>query len=120
MTLVECLGETTTSMGHGSSMVDASATGKTDVSALRATEEIARTSPSALPAVGVNYPPPEEIYYRERPAATRSDVVYSGLNIVFKKCHEFSEDPNQAGGELNPNQPTTNLPWGVNGCPASK
>lgn len=40
--------------------------------------------------------------------------------MYFKNPHEFHSDPDQGGGDLAPNQPTTNMPWGVMGCPAAK
>lgn len=47
-------------------------------------------------------PPPEDIY---RPKLTvKHDTVNFGLNMYFKKYHEFSTDPDQAGGDLAPNQ----------------
>ena len=46
-------------------------------------------------------PPAEDIY---RPKLTvKHDSVNFGLNMYFKKYHEFSTDPDQAGGDLAPN-----------------
>jgi hypothetical protein len=40
--------------------------------------------------------------------------------MYFKKNHEFSDDPDQAGGDLAPNQACPSQPWGFTGCPVSK
>lgn len=48
------------------------------------------------------YPPPEDIY-RSKVSKKHEYSVSYGLNMVFKKAHEFSGDPNQAGGDLAPN-----------------
>jgi len=40
--------------------------------------------------------------------------------MYFKKYHQFSPDPNQAGGLLAPNQPFLSTPWGTMGCPVNK
>lgn len=64
------------------------------------------------------YPPPEDIY---RPKLTvKHDCVNFGLNMYFKKYHEFSSDPDQAGGDLAPNQAFLSQPWGPFGCPPAK
>jgi len=40
--------------------------------------------------------------------------------MYFKKAHEFSGDPDQAGGDLAPNQTFSSMPWGCMGCPVAK
>ena len=64
------------------------------------------------------YPPPEEIYRSK--ITVKHECVNYGLNMYFKKNHEFSQDPDQAGGDLAPNQTQLTQPWGVNGCPVAK
>lgn len=46
------------------------------------------------------------------------ECISFGLNMYFKKPHAFSDDPDQGGGDLAPNQTFTSQPWGVMGCPA--
>mmetsp|Transcript_29053 Transcript_29053/g.43814 ORF Transcript_29053/g.43814 Transcript_29053/m.43814 type:complete len:146 (+) Transcript_29053:965-1402(+) len=48
------------------------------------------------------YPPPEEIYKSK--ITVKHECVNYGLNMCFKKNHEFSADTDQAGGDLAPNQ----------------
>ena len=45
------------------------------------------------------------------------ECISYGLNMYFKKPHSFSDDPEQGGGDLAPNQTFTSQPWGVMGCP---
>lgn len=67
------------------------------------------------------YPPPEDIYLSK--LTVKHECVNFGLNMYFKKYHEFSSSPHQAGGGLNlgsrPPPPvvvTTNgVHWGING-----
>ena len=40
--------------------------------------------------------------------------------MYFKKAHKFKDDPDQGGGDLDPNQLTSSMPWGVMGCPQQK
>jgi hypothetical protein len=62
--------------------------------------------------------PAEEIY---RPAITiKHDSINYGLNMYFKKYHTFSSEPDQAGGQLAPNQTFLSTPWGHMGCPVNK
>ena len=65
------------------------------------------------------FPPPEDIY-RTKVKKNEDFTVNYGLNMYFKKAHRFSEDPEQAGGDLAPNQPFLSMPWGTNGCPPNK
>ena len=71
-----------------------------------------------MEAIDNRYPPPMEIYRPKR--VTKNDLVSYGLNMYFKKYHEFSADPDQAGGDLAPNQTFTSQPWGTMGCPPQK
>jgi hypothetical protein len=64
------------------------------------------------------YPPPEDIYRSK--VRVKHECVNYGLNMYFKKAHEFSGDPDQAGGDLAPNQPFSSMPWGCMGCPVAK
>lgn len=43
--------------------------------------------------------------YRPKIVVNHDDTVNFGLNMCFKKAHEFSEDPDQGGGPLAANQP---------------
>lgn len=46
-------------------------------------------------------PPPEEIYRSK--VTVKHECVNYGLNMYFKSPHEFSADPDQAGGDLATN-----------------
>jgi hypothetical protein len=47
-------------------------------------------------------PPPED-FYRSK-ISVKHECINFGLNMYFKKNNVFSDDPNQAGGDLVPNQ----------------
>ena len=40
--------------------------------------------------------------------------------MCFKKYHEFSDNPDQAGGEFGLNQKADSLTWGNMGCPPNQ
>ena len=40
--------------------------------------------------------------------------------MYFKKYHPFSDDADQGGGPLAPNQTFLSQPWGFMGCPPAK
>ena len=85
---------------------------------MKVTETIKNDQNEANEVKSAMVPPPEDIY---RPKLTvKHDCVNFGLNMYFKKYHEFSSDPDQAGGDLAPNQNFLSQPWGINGCPPAR
>ena len=49
------------------------------------------------------YPPAEEIYIKKNSTITSAFYVRYGLNMYFRKYHEFSQDPDSSGGPLAAN-----------------